>query len=127
MKYILTEHQLNLLLENIEFQIDDNSISVDIFNDGEKIGYIILEKEMDNEYTIVDSEIKPEFRGRGLYYKSIIELIENNPQIKINSVFRSESADFAWKALMKKLPEHIGIRRKKYDEGTTLYQIYMKK
>jgi hypothetical protein len=118
--------QIKPLIEDIEFEIDDYSISVDILSNGEKVGYIILEKEKDNEYSIVDSKIEPEFRGKGLYYKSIIELLENNPKIKINSVFRSESAELAWEAMMNKLPDHIGIKKKKYPEGTTLYQIFIK-
>ena len=125
MKYIITESQFKLLKEEISVDYDEFSIEVDILHDGDKVGYMIMEKENDNEYTIVDAKIEPDYRGRGLYQKSIIELLEQNPELKINSMFRSEDANFAWKALMKKLPEHIGLREKKYDEGI-LYQIYMK-
>ena len=125
MKYIITESQFKLLKEEISVDYDEFSIEVDILHDGDKVGYMIMEKENDNEYTIVDAKIEPDYRGRGLYQKSIIELLEQNPELKINSMFRSEEANFAWRALMKKLPEHIGLREKKYDEGI-LYQIYMK-
>lgn len=125
MKYIITESQFRLLKEDISVDYDEFSIEVDILHDGDKVGYMIMEKEKDDEYTIVDAKIEPDYRGRGLYQKSIIELLEQNPELKINSMFRSEDANFAWRALMKKLPEHIGLREKKYDEGI-LYQIYMK-
>jgi len=125
MKYIITESQFRLLKEEISVDYDEFSIEVDILHDGDKVGYMIMEKEKDDEYTIVDAKIEPDYRGRGLYQKSIIELLEQNPELKINSMFRSEDANFAWRALMKKLPEHIGLREKKYDEGI-LYQIYMK-
>lgn len=125
MKYIITESQFRLLKEEISVDYDEFSIEVDILHDGDKVGYMIMEKEKDDEYTIVDAKIEPDYRGRGLYQKSIIELLEQNPELKINSMFRSEDANFAWRALMKKLPEHIGLRERKYDEGI-LYQIYMK-
>lgn len=125
MKYIITESQFRLLKEEISVDYDEFSIEVDILHDGDKVGYMIMEKEKDDEYTIVDAKIEPDYRGRGLYQKSIIELLEQNPELKINSMFRSEEANFAWRALMKKLPEHIGLREKKYDEGI-LYQIYIK-
>lgn len=125
MKYLITEQQYRLLKEEISVEQDEFSIEVDILHDGDKVGYMIMEKEKDDEYTIVDAKIEPDYRGRGLYQKSIIELLEQNPELKINSMFRSEEANFAWRALMKKLPEHIGLREKKYDEGI-LYQIYMK-
>ena len=125
MKYIITERQYRLLKEEISVDYDEFSIEVDILHDGDKVGYMIMEKEKDDEYTIVDAKIEPDYRGRGLYQKSIMELLEQNPELKINSMFRSEEANFAWRALMKKLPEHIGLREKKYDEGI-LYQIYMK-
>ena len=125
MKYLITERQYRLLKEEISVDYDEFSIEVDILHDGDKVGYMIMEKEKDDEYTIVDAKIEPDYRGRGLYQKSIMELLEQNPELKINSMFRSEEANFAWRALMKKLPEHIGLREKKYDEGV-LYQIYMK-
>jgi GNAT superfamily N-acetyltransferase len=125
MKYLITERQYRLLKEEISVDYDEFSIEVDILHDGDKVGYMIMEKEKDDEYTIVDAKIEPDYRGRGLYQKSIMELLEQNPELKINSMFRSEEANFAWRALMKKLPEHIGLREKKYDEGI-LYQIYMK-
>ena len=125
MKYIITERQYRLLKEEISVDYDEFSIKVDILHDGEKVGYMIMEKEKDDEYTIVDAKIEPDYRGRGLYQKSIMELLEQNPELKINSMFRSEEANFAWKSLMKKLPYYIGLREKKYDEGV-MYQIYMK-
>lgn len=125
MKYIITERQYRLLKEEISVDYNEFSIEVDILHDGEKIGYMIMEKEKDDEYTIVDAKIEPDYRGRGLYQKSIMELLEQNPELKINSMFRSEEANFAWKSLMKKLPDYIGLREKKYDEGV-MYQIYMK-
>ena len=125
MKYLITERQYRLLKEEISVDYNEFSIEVDILHDGEKIGYMIMEKEKDDEYTIVDAKIEPDYRGRGLYQKSIMELLERNPELKINSMFRSEEANFAWKSLMKKLPDYIGLREKKYDEGV-LYQIYMK-
>lgn len=126
MKYIITESQYNFLMEEISVEEDEFSIMVDILHDGEKVGYIVLEKEKDNEFTIIDAKIEPDYRGKGLYQKSIMELLEQNPKLKINSMFRSDEANFAWKSLMKKLPNHIGLREKKYDEGI-MYQIYMKK
>lgn len=125
MKYIITERQYRLLQEEISVEQDEFSIEVDILHDGEKVGYMIMEKEKDDEYTIIDAKIEPDYRGRGLYQKSIMELLQQNPELKINSMFRSEEANYAWRALMKKLPDHIGLREKKYDEGI-MYQIYMK-
>jgi predicted RNA-binding protein YlqC (UPF0109 family) len=129
MKYIITEQQYKLLLENqdlnIDLEQDDVSLTIYIKVGDTSVGEIILEKEGKNTFTIVDANISPDYRGKGLYYKSIFKIFDVLPNIKINSSFRSGDADRSWKSLIKKLPEHLEININRQPE-TTIYQIKRK-
>jgi len=111
---------------DIEIIRDDFGLSVSLINDNEDIGHMTLEKDVrDNEYTIIDANILPKYRGKGLYQKSIIKLLDEIPSIKINSVFRSSDAERAWVSLLKKLPKKVKIEKIPLKrEKTTLYQLY---
>jgi thioester reductase-like protein len=59
--------------------------------------------------------------------RSIIELLNQHPNIKIISIFRSQEADKAWKRIIKTLPDDIGYSEKFYPKEKTLeYQLYKK-
>jgi hypothetical protein len=114
---------------DIEIIRDDFGLNISLVYDGQEVGHMTLEKDVKgNEYTIIDANIIPKFRGRGLYQKTILKLLDEIPSIKVNSVFRSEEAERAWVSLISKLPkkvkiEKIPLRREK----TTLYQLYFDK
>lgn len=110
---------------DIEIIRDDFGLNVSMIYDGEEIGHMALEKDIEgNEYTIIDANIITEFRGRGLYQRAIMKLLKEIPAIKINSVFRSTEAERAWVALLSKLPKKVKVERIPLKrEKTTLYQI----
>jgi hypothetical protein len=114
---------------DIEIIRDDFGLNISLVYDGQEVGHMTLEKDVKgNEYTIIDANIIPKFRGRGLYQKTILKLLDEIPSIKVDSVFRSEEAERAWVSLISKLPkkvkiEKIPLRREK----TTLYQLYFDK
>jgi len=113
---------------DIEIIRDDFGLNISLVYDGQEVGHMTLEKDVRaNEYTIIDANIIPKFRGKGLYQKLLLKLLEEMPSIKINSVFRSPEAERAWVALLKKMPievavETIPLKREK----TTLYQLYLR-
>ena len=129
MKYIISERQYRLLVENedlnIDIEQDDVSLTIYIKVGDISVGEIILEKEGKNTFTIVDANISPDYRGKGLYYKSIFKIFDVLPNIKINSLFRSGEAERAWKSLIKKLPEYLEVNVDRQPE-TTIYQIKRK-
>ena len=129
MKYIISERQYRLLVENedlnIDIEQDDVSLTIYIKVGDTSVGEIILEKEGKNTFTIVDANISPDYRGKGLYYKSIFKIFDVLPNIKINSLFRSDEAERAWKSLIKKLPEYLEVNVDRQPE-TTIYQIKRK-
>ena len=109
----------------VQIRRDDFGLEVSLIFNDEEVGHITLEKDIrGDEYTIMDAGIHPKFRGRGLYQRAILKLLQEMPSIKINSVFRSSEAERAWVALLKKLPPEVkvdAIPLKR--ENTTLYQI----
>ena len=129
MKYIISERQYRLLVENddlnIDIEQDDVSLTIYIKVGDTSVGEIILEKEGKNTFTIVDANISPDYRGKGLYYKSIFKIFDVLPNIKINSLFRSGEAERSWKSLIKKLPEYLEVNVDRQPE-TTIYQIKRK-
>jgi hypothetical protein len=114
---------------DIEIIRDDFGLNVSLVEDGDEVGYITLEKDVrGNEFTIIDANIIPTFRGRGLYQRAILKLLTEIPSIKINSVFRSEEAERAWISLISKLPKKVKIEKIPMKrEKTTLYQLYLDK
>jgi len=112
---------------SITISENDSDIKVNIHSNYNVVGNIVLEKESENEYTIIDASIDDDFKGKGIYQKSLIKLIYLKPKIRINSVFRSESAERSWTLMLKNLPTDIGFSKKRYPgEGTTLFTIYKK-
>lgn len=113
------------MIMDIEIIRDDFGLNVSMIYDGEEIGHITLEKDIKgNEFTIIDANIIPKFRGRGMYQRAITKLLKEIPTIVINSVFRSPEAERAWVALLKKLPSNVNINVIPLKrERTSLYQI----
>jgi len=112
---------------DIEIVRDDFGLEVSLVHDNEEVGHMTLEKDIKgNEYTIIDANIIPKFRGMGLYQKAILNLLDEIPSMKINSVFRSEEAERAWVSLISKLPKKVKIEKIPLKrEKTTLYQLYL--
>lgn len=110
---------------DIEIIRDDFGLEISMIYDDEEIGHMTLEKDIrGNEFTIIDANISPKFRGRGLYQRAIMKLLKEIPSIKINSVFRSPEAERAWVALLNKLPKNVKVEKIPLKrEKTTLYQI----
>ena len=53
---------------DIEIIRDDFGLNISLVYDGQEVGHMTLEKDVKgNEYTIIDANIIPKFRGRGLY------------------------------------------------------------
>jgi len=113
---------------DIEIIRDDFGLNVSLIQDEEEVGYMTLEKDVrGNEFTIIDANIIPSFRGKGLYQRAILKLLTEIPSIKINSVFRSEEAERAWVSLIGKLPKKVKIEKIPLKrEKTTIYQLYLK-
>lgn len=117
-------------LQDINIEIHDvkHGVNVLIMMGDEKIGEIVFEDNGDNNYTIVDANIHPDYRGKGLYRKAIISVFDEKPNAIINSVFRSPEADRAWQSLISKLPNNIEHKTKYYrEEKTRLHQLMLKK
>jgi hypothetical protein len=75
----------------------------------------------------VDATIDDEYKGQRIYPKTIINIFKHKPNIIINSVFRSDEAEKAWKYLLSDLPPNIEQYIERYDEEeTTLYQLRLK-
>jgi ribosomal protein S18 acetylase RimI-like enzyme len=113
---------------DIEIIRDDFGLDISLVYNDEEVGHMTLEKDIrGNEYTIIDANIIPKFRGRGLYQKVLLKLLEEIPSIKINSVFRSVDAERAWVALLEKLPSKVVIEKIPLKrEKTTLYQLHLR-
>lgn len=117
-------------LQDINIEIFDvkHGFNVVIMMGDEKIGEIVFEDDGNNNYTIVDANIHPDYRGKGLYRKAIISVFDVKPNAIINSVFRSPEADRAWQSLISKLPNNIEHKTKYYrEEKTRLHQLMLKK
>ena len=117
-------------LQDINIEIFDvkHGFNVLIMMGDDKIGEIVFEDDGDNNYTIVDANINPDYRGKGLYRKAIISVFDEKPNAIINSVFRSPEADRAWQSIISKLPNNIEYKTKYYrEENTRLHQLMLKK
>lgn len=126
-KIILEELKKFKNQTNITISENDSGIKVNIHNNSDLIGNIFLEKEGVNTFTIIDAVIDDNFKGYGIYQKSLIDLIYLKPKIRINSVFRSEKAERSWKLLLRNLPNDIGFNKERYPaEKTVLYTIFKK-
>lgn len=113
---------------DIEIKNEKGGFDVHIIVDDKIVGVISFEEESSGEYTIVDANIDEDYRGKGLYRKSIIKIFDKKPNITINSVFRSDEAERAWKSLINKLPDNIEYKTKYYkEEKTRLHQLRKKK
>ena len=117
-------------LEYLDLVIEDDEDGFEVFimDEDKKIGEISFVKESKpNEYTIVDAKIDDEYKGQRIYPKTIINIFKHKPNIIINSVFRSDEAEKAWKYLLSDLPPNIEQYIERYDEEeTTLYQLRLK-
>lgn len=109
----------------VQIRRDDFGLEVSLIFNDEEVGHITLEKDIrGDEYTIIDANISPRFRGRGLYQRAILKLLKEMPSIKINSVFRSPEAERAWVSLLKKLPSKVKVEKiPLVREKTILYQL----
>lgn len=107
---------------DIEILDVTDGFDVIITSNGEKVGEINFEHADDNDYTIVDANIDPSYRKKGIYQKSILKVFDKKPDIKIYSVFRSPEAERSWKMMVKNLPPDIEYSTKYYpEENTKLY------
>jgi hypothetical protein len=132
-KKLYEGHNRKVLKEQLEYldlviEDDEDGFEVFIMDEDKKIGEISFVKESKpNEYTIVDATIDDEYKGQRIYPKTIINIFKHKPNIIINSVFRSDEAEKAWKYLLSDLPPNIEQYIKRYDEEeTTLYQLRLK-
>ena len=126
---ILKEEITNLGKDfDIQIELDEFGMEVDIISDGEKVGNITLESDNEKSYTIIDAQIDETKRGKGLYAKALIEILNKMPQIQIISVFRSPEAENSWKKLlMNYLPSDIGFTKKNLRaEKTTMIKLFKK-
>lgn len=97
-------------LEEVNFEIKNfnNRIEVGIFFGNEHVGGISLKLNPDDSsHTITSSFIKPKYRGKGLFGKSLFYLLKQEPTVKVKSVLRSPSAQRAWNSLKNKIPYDI--------------------
>lgn len=111
----LYRNEENSLNEEIKINRTPNLLTVKIIEDKEDIGEITFESEDGIEYTIIDAEIKPDFRNKGFYKKAIIDILKKYPDIKIISIFRSKDADNAWNSLINKLPTEYKVEKKEHE------------
>ena len=114
--------KLKDILEDIKVSKDTDTMTVDILDDtNKKIGDFALETSDGKYWTIIGAQIDPTSRGKGYYYKSILQLLDKYPNITIVSVFRSEEADRAWSALKQRLGTKYNIDTKNIDGEIEYY------
>lgn len=99
---------------------DEDGISFDIMADGRKVGEVDTETSDGVAYTITDAKIDTTERGKGYYYKALFNLLDQKPNIKIHSVYRSPEANKAWNRLMDKMGDKYSVVYKKVD-GELMY------
>ena len=104
---------MGVINEEIQIERLDGFIEVFIMSDGEAVGDMTLETPDEKHYMVVMATIKEEFKGRGLYKKAMLELLDKMPNIIIQSAFRSDEAERAWKSLIKQLPPDVGYKIEK--------------
>lgn len=116
--------KLKDILEAIKIASKDNeTMSIDILDDtNKKIGDFALETYDQKYWTIVGAQIDPTSRGKGYYYKSILELLDKYPTMIIVSAFRSDEANRAWASLKKKVGTRYKIRSK-VEDGEIVYYL----
>jgi len=118
--------KLKSILESIKVNKDNETMSVDILDDkNKKIGDFALETGDQKYWTIIGAQIDPTSRGKGYYYKSILELLDKYPTIVIVSAFRSAEANKAWVSLKKRLGDKYNIKTKVQD-GEIVYYLSKK-
>lgn len=104
---------MGIINEEIQIERLDGFIEVFIMSDGEAVGDMTLETPDEKHYMVVMATIKEEFKGRGLYKKAMLELLDKMPNIIIQSAFRSDDAERAWRSLIKQLPPDVGYKIEK--------------
>jgi hypothetical protein len=114
---LIREEIRRVLQEDIRVTTKDGDLlEIDIMVDGTKVGNVDMESYDDGKtYTISGSNIDEKFRGRGLYGKALLQVLDKYPDISIYSAFRSPEAIRAWKALMNKLGNKYSIKQIKQD------------
>ena len=125
----LTENKLILEIENgIEVtEKNGDTMVVDIYSNGEKIGKIGMDGDgSGNNYTIVGADIDEKYRGKGLYQKALLQILDKFPSIAISSVFRSPEAGRAWMALRDKMNNSYDVFTSRQD-GEIVYKLKKKK
>jgi hypothetical protein len=112
----------NSFFESIQIEeSNEDFIDVSILDDdNNKIGSFQLESYDGKNYTIIDAFIDEDHRQMGFYKKSLLDLLNERPDITIVSVFRSEEASRAWDKLIEKLPTDFGFTKKFHRAEKTL-------
>jgi hypothetical protein len=111
MKWLKT---FDFFVESIKIEeSNEDFIDVSILDDdNNKIGSFQLESYDGKNYTIIDAFIDEDHRRLGYYKKSLLDLLNEKPDITIFSVFRSEEASRAWDKLIETLPPDFGFTKK---------------
>jgi hypothetical protein len=112
----------NSFFESIQIEeSNEDFIDVSILDDdNNKIGSFQLESYDGKNYTIIDAFIDEDHRRMGYYKKSILDLLNERPDITIISVFRSEEANRAWDKLIKDLPTDYSFTKKFHRAENTM-------
>lgn len=117
----------NSFIESIKIEESTQDfIDVSILDDdGIKIGSFQLESYDGQNYTIIDAFIDEDHRRMGYYKKSLLDLLNERPDITIISVFRSEEASRAWDRLVNNLPIDVFYKKKFHRAENTLeYKLF---
>ena len=114
----------NELPVTFDFIRESEGFEATISLNGEVIGTVGAEAQQltssITSYTIIDAEINEEFRGKGLYKKLLLYVLkEIGVLATLHSVFRSESAEYAWRSLLKSLPERMAYAEYLHVEENT--------
>lgn len=110
------------LLEGIKIGPKDvDTMHVDILDDtNKKIGTIDLEGD-GTFWTIIGATIDQQYRNKGYYYRSLLQILDTYPTFTIVSAFRSDEANRAWERLKTKIGREYNIRSKKEDGEIVYY------
>ena len=132
LKKFLVENKLTIaskmLVEQLDSVInitnkDNDTMGVDILDNGEKVGNIGMDTYDDGKtFTIVGADIDDKSRGKGLYQKALLQVLDKYPDIIIYSAFRSPEAERAWKALQSKVGSSYNITKLRQD-GEIVYKL----
>ena len=124
MKWLKT---FDFFVESIKIEeSNEDFIDVSILDDNNnKIGSFQLESYDGKNYTIIDAFIDEDHRRLGYYKKSLLDLLNERPDITIFSVFRSEEASRAWDKLVSNLPIDVSYKKKFHKAENTLeYKLF---